>query len=206
MNDWQQRVIALAGMSLSAAAVQKIARSGSLYPESITDTLVHSVLQQSPDSIEQVYGGLVNLQPGLQTLVRQIGSSSQKDVEVTRYLIGMLHLSRRLLKEPKVLDELGQRISQIKRQKEEFGFEQYRILESMAGVYRELISPLGQPIRINGKPEVLKSDANQHHIRALLLAGLRSAILWNQVGGKRRHFIFSRKQMLKAAQQLLQIA
>ena len=189
MNDWQQRVIALAGMSLSAAAVQKIARSGSLYPESITDTLVHSVLQQSPDSIEQVYGGLVNLQPGLQTFVRQIGSSSQKDVEVTRYLIGMLHLSRRLLKEPKVLDELGQRISQIKRQKEEFGFEQYRILESMAG-----------------KPEVLKSDANQHHIRALLLAGLRSAILWNQVGGKRRHFIFSRKQMLKAAQQLLQIA
>jgi high frequency lysogenization protein len=53
---------------------------------------------------------------------------------------------------------------------------------------------------------VLKSDANQHHIRALLLAGLRSALLWNQVGGKRRHFIFSRKQMLKAAQQLLQIA
>ena len=38
MNDWQQRVITLAGMSLSAAAVQKIARSGGLYPESITDT------------------------------------------------------------------------------------------------------------------------------------------------------------------------
>lgn len=205
MNDWQQRVTALAGMSLSAAAVQKLARSGNLYPESITDTLVYSVLQQSPSSIEEVYGGIPNIQPGLQTLARQIGNTSQKDVEVTRYLIGMLHLSRRLLKEPKTLDELGQRVSQIKRQKEEFDFDQHRILESMAGVYRELISPLGQPIKINGKPEVLKSDANQHRIRALLLAGVRSAILWNQVGGKRRHFVFSRKQMLKAAQQLLQI-
>lgn len=44
MNEWQQRVIALAGMSLSAVAVQKLARSGELYPESITRTLMYSLL------------------------------------------------------------------------------------------------------------------------------------------------------------------
>lgn len=206
MNDWQQRVIALAGMSLSAVAVQKLARSGELYPESVSQTLIHSLLQQNPDRIESVYGTLNDITPGLQAFIRQVGNNKNKDIEVTRYLVGLIHLSRRLLKQPKTLNTLGERIAQVKRQKEEFGFENYRIQESLAGIYRELISPLGQPIRINGNPAFLKRDANQHHIRALLLAGIRSAVLWQQVGGKRRHFVLSRKTMLDTAQQLLSIA
>ncbi|QZN89777.1 high frequency lysogenization protein HflD [Idiomarina abyssalis] len=206
MNEWQQRVIALAGMSLSAMAVQKLARSGELYPESITNTLVHSLLQQNPDNIEDIYGGLENIQPGIQAFIRQAGNNKNKDLEVTRYLVGLIHLSRRLLKQPDVLNLLGERIAQVKRQKEEFEFEDYRVQQSFAGIYRELISPLGQPIRINGNPEFLKRDSNQDHIRTLLLAGIRSAVLWQQVGGKRRHFVFSRKKMLDTAQQLLHVA
>ncbi|MDV6326962.1 high frequency lysogenization protein HflD [Idiomarina sp. PL1-037] len=206
MNEWQQRVIALAGMSLSAMAVQKLARSGELYPESITDTLVHSLLQQNPNNIEDVYGGLDNIQPGIQAFIRQAGNNKSKDIEVTRYLVGLIHLSRRLLRQPEILDSLGEQIAQVKRQKEEFEFESQRVQQSLAGIYRELISPLGQPIRINGNPEFLKRDSNQHHIRTLLLAGIRSAVLWQQVGGKRRHFVFSRKKMLDTAQQLLHVA
>lgn len=206
MNEWQQRVIALAGMSLSAVAVQKLARSGELYPESITNTLVHSLLQQNPENTEDIYGGLSNLEPGIQAFIRQAGSNKNKDIEVTRYLIGLIHLSRRLSSQPEILNLLGERITQVKRQKEEFEFENYRIQQSLAGIYRELISPLGQPIRINGNPEFLKRDSNQHHIRTLLLAGIRSAVLWQQVGGKRRHFVFSRKKMLDTAQQLLHVA
>ncbi|MGO1328069.1 MAG: DUF489 family protein, partial [Idiomarina loihiensis] len=119
MNEWQQRVIALAGMSLSAMAVQKLARSGELYPESISNTLVHSLLQQNPDNIEDIYGGLDNIKPGIQAFIRQAGSNKNKDIEVTRYLIGLIHLSRRLLKQPDILNLLGERITQVKRQKEE---------------------------------------------------------------------------------------
>ena len=36
-----------------------------------------------------------------------------------------------------------------------------------------------------------------HRIRSLLLAGIRSAILWQQMGGKRWHFLFARKSIVR---------
>ncbi|RUO77591.1 high frequency lysogenization protein HflD [Idiomarina seosinensis] len=202
MNDWQQRVLALSGMALSAAAVQQIARSGQVLHDTVTDTLVNSVLNLQPDSTLDVYGSVEAIRPGLKTLIQQMGNSQQKDLELTRYMVGMIHLSRRLLAKDESMNQLAKRLEQVNRQYNEFGFERYRILQSLAGIYRELISPLGQPIRINGNPTYLKTDANQYHIRALLLAGVRSAVLWQQVGGKRRHFLLSRKRMLETAQQL----
>ena len=69
-----------------------------------------------------------------------------------------------------------------------------------------MISPLGQPIRVNGNPKLLKHEANQHLIRALLLSGVRSAVLWQQVGGKRRQFLLGRKRMLAAVNELLSVS
>ncbi|MGM0481237.1 MAG: high frequency lysogenization protein HflD [Pseudomonadota bacterium] len=206
MNDWQQRVLALSGMSLSAAAVQQIARSGAVLHDTVTDTLIDSVTNLNPQSTLQVYGSIEAIRPGLQTLIQQLGNNTQKDIELTRYLVGMIHLSRRLQARDKQMTELAQRLEQVNRQYREFGFERYRILQSLAGIYRDLISPLGQPIKVNGNPTQLKNEANQQHIRALLLAGIRSAVLWHQVGGKRRHFLLSRKKMLTTAQQLLRTA
>ncbi|MGM0525431.1 MAG: high frequency lysogenization protein HflD [Pseudomonadota bacterium] len=206
MNDWQQRVLALSGMALSAAAVQQLARSGQVLHDTVTDTLVNSVLNLQPDSTLDVYGSVEAIRPGLKTLIQQMGNSQQKDLELTRYMVGMIHLSRRLLSKDESMNQLAKRLEQVNRQYNEFGFERYRILQSLAGIYRELISPLGQPIRINGNPTYLKTDANQYHIRALLLAGVRSAVLWQQVGGKRRHFLLSRKRMLDTAQQLSRAA
>lgn len=206
MNDWQQRVLALSGMTLSAAAVQQVARSGAVLHDTVTETLIDSVTNLQPQSTLAVYGSIEAIRPGLQTLVQQLGNSTQKDIELTRYLVGMIHLSRRLQARDKQMSELARRLEQVNRQYREFGFERYRILQSLAGIYRDLISPLGQPIKVNGNPTQLKNEANQHHIRALLLAGIRSAVLWHQVGGKRRHFLLSRKKMLATAQQLLRTA
>jgi high frequency lysogenization protein len=44
---------------------------------------------------------------------------------------------------------------------------------------------------------------NAAKIRALLLAGIRAALLWRQAGGDRWKLIFSRSAMQKEAQQLL---
>ncbi len=40
-------------------------------------------------------------------------------------------------------------------------------------------------------------------IRALLLAGIRSSVLWRQMGGSRLQFIFSRQKIKKTAEKLL---
>jgi high frequency lysogenization protein len=52
----------------------------------------------------------------------------------------------------------------------------------------------------------LKDDENQHRIRALLLAGIRAAWLWRQVGGSRWRVLFGRTALLEAAREYLRAA
>jgi len=44
---------------------------------------------------------------------------------------------------------------------------------------------------------------NLERIRALLLAGIRSIILWRQMGGTRLQLVFSQQELKQAADELL---
>lgn len=61
----------------------------------------------------------------------------------------------------------------------------------MAGIYVDVISPLGPRIQVTGSPAVLQSPQVQAKVRASLLAGIRAAVLWQQVGGGRLQLMFS---------------
>lgn len=202
-DEWFERVIALAALTQAAAAVKQVARFGSIREVNAGRVVMDSVLNQNPDSVKAMYPNLSELRLGLESLLQQIGATRDKDVEVTRYVVGILALERRLSRSDKAIQELGQRITQMQRQKHDFQFSDDTIVASMGSTYSDLISPLGQPLKINGKQEFLQQPSNQHLIRALLLAGVRNAVLWRQLGGKRRHFIFNRQRMVRIAQQLL---
>ena len=77
------------------------------------------------------------------------------------------------------------------------------MLSNLASVYADVISPIARKIQVAGDPTILKRPDNQHRVRALLLAGVRAAVLWRQLGGKRRHILFSRPQILASAEQTL---
>jgi high frequency lysogenization protein len=66
-----------------------------------------------------------------------------------------------------------------------------------------VVSQVARKIQVAGDPDILKRPDNQHRVRAILLAGVRAAVLWRQLGGKRRHILFSRQQILDSAQQTL---
>ena len=51
--------------------------------------------------------------------------------------------------------------------------------------------------KLNKQPEIV-----QDKIRACLLAGIRSAVLWRQVGGSKWQLLFHRKKLVQAARQL----
>lgn len=202
-DQWFERVVALAALAQAAATVKQVARFGSIREVNAGRVIIDSVLNQSPDSLQTLYPNLSELRLGLESLLQQIGATRDKDVEVTRYVVGMLALERRLSRSPKALQQLSQRITQMQRQKNDFQFSDDTVIASMGSAYSDLISPLGQPLKINGKQEFLQQPSNQHLIRALLMAGVRNAVLWRQLGGKRRHFIFNRQRMVRIAQQLL---
>ena len=56
---------------------------------------------------------------------------------------------------------------------------------------------------INGNPDYLSRTETANKIRACLLAGIRSAILWRQCGGTRWKFLFYRKKIQAEIQELL---
>ncbi|CAB0149937.1 High frequency lysogenization protein HflD [Pseudidiomarina piscicola] len=203
MTQWQQRVIALAAIAQAAAAVKSLARQGKLDESFQRQALLDSVLNQNPDSFASIYGDVSKLRVGLRVLLAQLGATKQKDIETTRYMVGVLALAQRVQKQPKAFAELGQRIDQLHRQQSQFQFEPETVYQGMASTYSDCISPLGRPLQIHGQPDYLQQQPVQNQIRALLLAAIRSAVLWRQVGGKRRHFIFSRTRMVATANQLL---
>jgi high frequency lysogenization protein len=202
-DPWFERVVALAALTQAAAAVKQVARFGSVRDPLATRVLIDSVLNQNPTTVVEMYPDLSHLRLGLESLLQQIGATKDKDVEVTRYVVGILALERRLQRNAKALDQLGQRLQQLHRQRHEFQFADDTVLAGMGSTYSDVISPLGQPLKINGKQEFLNQPSNQHLIRALLLAGVRNAVLWRQLDGKRRQFIFSRQRMVRVAQQIL---
>jgi len=112
-----------------------------------------------------------------------------------------MQLERALSAKQSSLNELGRRIDDVKRRLDHFAITDDTVVAALADIYSSVLSPLGHRIQVYGKPELLKQQLTQNNIRALLLAGLRSAVLWRQMGGKRRHFFFAKRKILAIAKQ-----
>ncbi|WP_100640771.1 high frequency lysogenization protein HflD [Alteromonas facilis] len=197
--------LALAGVCQAALLVQHIARQGEFDAEA-TEASLSSILVTNPDNTQQVFGSLSNLKLGFQTLLAQLHNKpASKDAELTRYIASILGLERKLAKNPRALAQLGERISHVQRQLDHVDFDNHQIIASLASIYTDVVSPLAPRIQIAGQQQFLSQPLNQQRVRALLLAGVRAAVLWRQMGGKRRNILFKRKSIIAAAQQALRI-
>ncbi|MCE9678323.1 high frequency lysogenization protein HflD [Shewanella sp. AS1] len=192
------RTMAFAGILQAIAQVQRVARHGQGDTDALAASL-NSILVTNPDNTSDVYRDKAALNQGYQLIVNQLGDDKQKDVEITRYLIGILALERKLSRSSSALGMLAERINQVHRQLHHFAITDDQVIANFAGIYSDIISELGPKIQISGNPEFLKQTLVQQKIRALLLAAMRSAVLWRQLGGKRRHLVFSRKSIVDVA-------
>lgn len=206
----KDQTLTFAAICQVAAYVQNVSRQGSI-DEQAFSVLLNSLIEMTPANTLAVYGGdIANLKPGLELIITHLSDSSaanknkEKDPEFTRYVISLINLERRLAKKPKQLSILGERLEASKRQLEHYPIISDTLLASFASIYSDIISPLGARIQVTGEPSILKQKNNQHTIRALLLSGIRAAVLWRQVGGKRRNILFSRKKIVDTAKQLLE--
>jgi len=206
----KDQTITFAAICQVAYQVQQVSRTGQITDEDFR-VLLQSIIETSPVNTLAVYGGQIdNIKKGLELLISYLGSDDgttgskkQKDPELTRYIISLINLERRLTKQPQQLNALGERINATERQLEHYALTSDTLTASFASIYSDIISPLGHKIQVTGEPSILKQNVNQYKIRALLLAGIRAAVLWRQVGGKRRHILFSRKKIVDTAKELL---
>jgi high frequency lysogenization protein len=167
-------------------------------------TSLNSIAITNSENTEQVFGDINRLALGYQTLLAQLSNqSTNKDVEVTRYIANLLSIERKLSASKKTMASLGERISNIQRQQLHLDITDSQMMSNLASIYTDVVSPVTRKIQVAGDPEILKRTDTQHRVRAVLLAGVRAAVLWRQLGGKRRHILFSRQQILDSAEHTL---
>jgi high frequency lysogenization protein len=202
-NRFDESTIALAAMCQAAALVKQIARGKEYDPAALTTTIT-SITITEPKNTEEVFGHVSQLALGYNTLVHQLGDqSTTKDMEVTRYIANLLSIERKLSSNKKVMATLGERISNVQRQLLHFDLLDGQMLSNLDSIYTDVISPVGRKIQVAGDPKILKQEDSQHKVRAALLGGVRAAVLWRQLGGRRRHILLNRAQIVVSAQKTL---
>ncbi|HHH38339.1 MAG TPA: lysogenization regulator HflD [Sedimenticola sp.] len=202
MKNETDRCIALAGVFQAAGLASRIAHRGVADSDAMEASL-YSLLQVDPESVTAVYGGLQGVVSGLRTLAAQLSGSDSREVEITRYVIALLHLERKLSAEEAMLERLADGIRVTQARLEHYPLIHPNILAGLAGLYSDTISTLQPRIMVQGDPLHLQNPENVNRVRALLLAGIRSAMLWRQCGGRRFQVIFGRSRQLRLARELL---
>lgn len=197
LTSQRNQTIALAAVCQAALLVCDASKGKAINKEVATQ-LFKGVMVTSPDSIFDVYQNIQDLRGGCESILKQMsGRTDRRDMELTRYVAGMMALSKKLMNSNKAQQHLTETIDQISRRLDHFDIGSDSVMRNFADGYSKAISPLGQKIQVMGDPNVLTQDIVQNKIRAILLAGVRAAVLWRQMGGKRRQFIFNRKQILQ---------
>ncbi|WP_417514055.1 high frequency lysogenization protein HflD [Marinobacter sp.] len=201
------QTLALAGVFQAANLVQQIANNGHCNETSL-EACLRSLFATNPATTLDVYGGeLTDVREGLVTLSTVMSEQSkQQDVEVLRYVLNLIHLESKLNRQSDMIDVIGSRIEQARHTASHFGYIHTNLISNLASIYTDTISTFRLRIQVSGNPSLLQRDENAAKVRALLLAGIRSAVLWRQTGGRRWQLVLSRRKVIQHARELAEQA
>lgn len=199
----RDQALALAGVFQAASLVKQIANTGTAN-NAIVESSIETLFRFDADTVESVYGGLAGVGHGLRLLNEQIGTSrTTRDMEITRYVVSLLVLERKLAGNSKTLAQISDTLDNIQSQLEYFSLTHENTFAKLGELYKQTISTLGPKIIVTGEQPLLDNPHNASKVRALLLAGIRSAVLWRQCGGSRWHILFGRKKYLDESERMI---
>jgi high frequency lysogenization protein len=197
----ESRVLALAGVFQALSLVRDLAREGDCDSEALEASLA-SVFKLESDSASDVFGGNQGVRRGLRVLVEQV-EGNDRDLPLFHMLINVMKLERSLARHPMLNQRLGEGLAGMQRQLQHFPVTHPTILARLADLYCANLSGLKPRITVVGNPLYLQQPAKAQRVRALLLAAIRAAVLWRQLGGRRRHLLLRPKREVMIARGML---
>lgn len=200
LNNIENRVVALAGVLQAAHLANRTAQHG-LADQSALEASLGSILRIDAESTREVFGGLAGVETGLRQIEQQIGR--QRDPLEQRYVINLLQLEPRLRARPDLLERIREGVRQAEELAAERPLTGDEVVACLAETYSETVSTLSPRIMVTGEPNLLNRPEIANRIRALLLAGVRAAVLWHQCGGGRLKLLFQARKTVEQARQLL---
>ncbi len=203
MSD-RDRIVALAGVFQSAYLVQQLARQDKVEDPAFSHS-INSILITDADSTLEIYGGLAGIRRGLEVLRdKMLGRTEAPDLETARYVLGLIQLASKLARQPEMLQAMATEIELIQSRYQDGGAPLFDTVDDLAELYARTISTLTPRIIVSGEHGYLTDPRTATRVRAMLLAGIRAAYLWYQLGGRRWHLLFSRKRLGNGAAKLLE--
>ena len=198
----EQQTIALAGVAQAARLVDQVSKTGS-YPLEFLTPSISSLFQFDADSVEDIYGGIAGVKLGLNNLSSLLASrQADENRDLVRYVFAMLYLERKFAGDKAMMSVVHSRLQHASFRAEHFANNVPDLCHSISGIYQDTLSKLKFRIKVTGSAQHLQNPKHADIIRALLLAGIRSAFLWRQLGGRRWKLLAQRKQLLRTSQQL----
>ena len=204
MEAEQKQTLALAGTAQAGFLVYQLAHHGLAAHDKFAP-LVNSLFALDPQGVQDIYGEPGKLRLGLQLLVEIVedGTGSPANAETVRYVLGLLHLQGRLHGNANMLAQLRRGLESIAGRYAHDQRLETECIRELAKLYQDTISHVGKRIQVRGDMRFLQNEQVADKVRVALLAGIRSAWLWHQVGGRRWHLLVRRKKVLAAARHLL---
>jgi len=199
----KNRTLALAGIFQATELVRQAANHGTWSGYAATSCL-QSLFKLDAESTADIYGGTPRMRLGIETTLAVL-QGENRYADALRYAVGLLQVEKKFRRSAKLQDEVGQRLMDIALRGQDLEQHEREDLQAreISSLYTDTISHLSPRIVVNGKPQYLKNERTVDWVRALLLAGLRSATLWSQLGGGRFELMFGRKKIMREAESLL---
>ena len=199
----RDKTIALAGVFQAALIAHELANNGEVRSKESWHTSLESLYKIDADSTDAVFDNKIeNLSQGLNTLIKAFNKDAYY-MNVLKYTLTLLSLESKLSGHPKYLGEISKGIDASQVLQHHDDKFPPAVISKLANIYSSTVSMLHPRVIISGKPFHLKQTEITEKIRATLLAGVRSAVLWKQLGGSQWQILFKRKAFIQEAKQLL---
>lgn len=197
MNKLPENILALASIMQTTKLVNDLAVSGQCDAKSC-DISIES-LTKSGNKVSEIYSEKDDLCVGI-TALKEMLKKTSANKNILLYALSLMKLEKALMKEQKMLDIIAKNINEIKNTNY-IDINHENSIAKLATTYKNSAGKLQPKIMINGKPENLKNHNVANHIRALLLAGIRSVSLWRSSKGSVIQLIFNKKKIISQLEQ-----
>ena len=201
MSEMHDRVLALAGLAQALRQVRRVAETGQA-EGTVLETALGSVFRIDAGSTAEVYDGVPNVRPGLM-LLRDYLANHGQDPLLPQLALAVTQLERRFVQDDDIAGRVHEGILTARLDAERLGTAHPDVLAKLGTLYADTVSQLRPRVLVQGNPHYLGQAPIVAEIRAMLLAALRSAVLWRQSGGSPWDFLLRRGAMAQAVEDLL---
>jgi high frequency lysogenization protein len=192
----QDRVLALAGLVQALAQVRRVADTGQADAR-VLATAMDSIFRIDAASPAAVFGGSDALRPGL-ALLSDYFDNQLRDEQLPRLVLAVMQLERRFVRDLDMAERVQAGIRAQMAAAERVGSGHPDVLTALGTLYAETLSHLRPRVLVQGNPHYLGQATVVAEVRAVLLAAVRAAVLWRQLGGSLWDFVLRRKDLVAA--------